>query len=128
VGLTLDPASHRRRSRPSAGGWTPALPNARAGCRDDNPLSYSERSGRRYPRSDHLAALAQLRQLRSDPAREPVQTVAIRRRREVAEQLTLIRHQADVDPLPAQIQTSVQHQSSPFSDRGNIKRPARHVP
>jgi hypothetical protein len=46
----------------------------------------------------------------------------------VAEQLTLIGHQADVDPLAAQIQTSVQHQSSPFSDRGNIKRPARHVP
>jgi hypothetical protein len=32
-------------------GWVDLGPTARAGCRADNPRSYSERSGKRYPRS-----------------------------------------------------------------------------
>jgi hypothetical protein len=40
----------------------------------------------------------------------------------VAEQLPLIGHPADVDPPAAQIQTSVQQQSSP-QRRGSIARP-----
>ena len=43
VGLISIPASHRRRSRPVGGGWTAALPNARA----SSSLSYCERSGSR---------------------------------------------------------------------------------
>ena len=46
----------------------------------------------------------------SDPPRQPVQTVPVRRRPEMLDQLPLTGYQAHVDPLAAQIQTHVQHQ------------------
>ena len=48
--ISIPPAIGGVRARRGVGGPL-ALPNARAGCQAGNPLSYSERSGRRYPRS-----------------------------------------------------------------------------
>jgi hypothetical protein len=63
------------------------------------------------------------------PAREPVQAVAIRGRREAIGQLPLIRDQAHVDSLTTQIKTNMQHEysSSPGSTTGRID-PADRVP
>jgi len=63
-----------------------------------------------------------------DTAREPVQAVAVRRHREMIDQLPPIGDQADIDPLATQIQANVQHQLLLSQhDAGRI-RPARRVP
>jgi hypothetical protein len=57
----------------------------------------------------------------------PVQTVAVRRRPELIDQLSLIGDQTDIDPLATQIKTNVQHGSLLLSGAGagRIGRPHR---
>ena len=47
------------------------------------------------------------------PAREPVQTVAVTRRPEMLDQLPLARDQAHIQPLATEIQTRMQHPTTP---------------
>ena len=51
------------------------------------------------------------------PAREAVQAVAIRGRRETVQQLPLIRDQAHLNSSAAQIQTHMQHENTPLPAR-----------
>ena len=62
--------------------------------------------------------------IHSHPTAQPVQPVAIRRRAEMLDQLTLARDQAHIDPPAAQIQTHVQHSTQlPSTRRAGSARP-----
>jgi hypothetical protein len=59
----------------------------------------------------------------SDPARQPVQAVAVRRRREMVDQLAIARDQADIDPSATETQPTC-NTISPISQQGhdNVSR------
>ena len=64
--------------------------------------------------------------IHGDAAGQAVQAVAVRRRREVIDQLPFTRDQADVDALATEVKTGVQHDSL-LHRRAGIG-PVHHVP
>jgi hypothetical protein len=59
---------------------------------------------------------------RPHPPHQAAEAISVRRRRDVIDQLTVLGEQADIEPMTAEIQSSVQHEHGPPRARSPVTR------